>query len=57
MSDRAPKVTVQPAGNGKWFAFCREQGCNWTHTPHPKTYVEERARVHRAEHRKAVDRG
>lgn len=41
---------------GKWIAFCREPGCTWTHSPHPKTYIEQRARAHRAEHRKAADR-
>lgn len=55
MSDRAPKVTVEPV-DGKWIGKCWEPGCPWAHRPDEKTYVNQRARAHRHEHRMAAAR-
>ena len=57
MSDRVPKVEVYLGADGRWAAICREPNCPWAHTPHPKGYVEQRARAHRAEHRTAAECG
>jgi hypothetical protein len=52
MSDRVPKVTVQPVGpREQWHAFCEELDCGWRQGPSEKTYVNYRARSHRAFHR------
>lgn len=57
MSDRVPKVTVDETFNSRWTATCHEPNCTWRHAPDEKTYVSQRAKAHRREHRKAADRG
>lgn len=57
MSDRVPKVTVDPYDAARWVGTCHEPDCNWEHRPDSKTYVKNRASVHRQEHRaKAAER-
>lgn len=51
MSDRNPKVIVKDNYDGRWTAYCTEHRCTWSHDPDQKTYVNERARAHRSEHR------
>lgn len=53
MSDRAPKVTLKQVDD-KWVAYCEEHLCTWAHRPDEKTYVQQRARAHRQEHRQAA---
>ena len=57
MSDALPKVAVKQNTAGRWIAFCREPGCTWTQSPTEKTYCNQRATAHRAEHRKAANGG
>ena len=58
MSDRRPKVVVRPGSRlDQYVAWCYEPACQWTFADFGKTYLEERAKVHRAWHRKVADRG
>lgn len=50
------QVRVEQLENGRWHAFCREPGCTWVQTPSEKTYVNYRARSHRAHHRSEASR-
>jgi len=50
MSDRVPKVKIEPEG-GRYVAVCHEPDCGWRQAPDAISYVMERARAHRAEHR------
>ncbi|MET9313803.1 hypothetical protein ABZX12_18480 [Kribbella sp. NPDC003505] len=58
MPKRTPKVQVRPGiWAGQYIAWCYEPGCTWAMANSGKTYVEDRARTHRAEHRKAATGG
>jgi hypothetical protein len=57
MSDRNPKVRIEPTGDGLWVAKCKEPGCTWTQGPDLHSYASERAKAHRRSHREAADRG
>jgi hypothetical protein len=48
----SPKVAVKPVGpREQWHAFCEEPDCDWRQPPDSKTYVNDRAKAHRREHR------
>lgn len=44
-----PRVELAPGPNGLVFAMCRH--CPWQEGPSVKTYMQERAAAHRADHR------
>lgn len=55
MSDRNPKVVVRAGSRlDQYIAWCYETDCQWTNADFGVTYVRERAKVHRAWHRKAA---